>query len=261
MGFQLTRYKPELVLKLKLESEKVIEHGKEIIKKISPDLKVLNGPFKGMVYPSLDISELALVPKIVGSYEGQLHPVIQKIISTPYSDIINVGSAEGYYSVGFAMNMPSTIVHCYDINKKDMEFCKRMAEVNQVSNLTYNLRCDQQTLIHFDFKGRGLVFCDCEGYELSLFNEEVIKSLKHADILVELHDVINPSISGELLERFQDTHHFQIINTRSQHFTGLQGLDGLSEEDRNFSVFEHRGGLNQNIFMEWAFFRAKDSAV
>jgi hypothetical protein len=240
------------------DQEKIIKKGKSIISKISPGLQVLNGPFKGLKYPSLDITEAALIPKIVGSYEAQLHPVLQEIFKRPYTDIIDVGSAEGYYAVGLATKMPGTTVHCFDINEKDLEFSKAMAKHNNVNNLTYNKECSPATLINFRFKGRGLIFCDCEGFELQLFTEEVVRSLKNVDVLVELHDIANPIISSEILTRFQHTHTFRVVNNLNVDQSGLQGLEQLPEDDKRFALLEHRGGLYQNIFMEWAFFTANE---
>lgn len=239
--------------------EEIIERGKSIIQNISPEFQVLNGPFKGLKYPSLNITEATLVPKIVGSYEAHLHPLIEKIIQTPYTDIIDVGCAEGYYAVGFAMKMPKATIHCFDINEKDLDFCQKMAHHNNLNNITFNQLCSPEKLISFPFRGRGLIFCDCEGYELDLFTEEVINNLINVDVLVELHDVLNPIISSEILTRFQHTHNFQVINNLNVDLSTLSGIDQLSDEDKVFSTFEHRGGLYQNIFMEWAFITSKEN--
>jgi hypothetical protein len=243
---------------LKLEAE-IVERGKSIIRKVSPEFQVLNGPFKGISYPSLDITEAALVPKIVGTYEAQLHPFITQVTNTNYSDIIDVGSAEGYYAVGFAHHMRDSKIHCYDINEKDLDFCRKMAKKNGLTNLTYNNRCTPETLITFDFKGKGFILCDCEGYELELFTPEVINKLKNIDLLIEMHDVANPVISSAILSRFQYTHNFQVVNNLNVKRPSLTGLENLSEEDKAFSMLEHRGGLYQNIFMEWAFLTSKQN--
>jgi hypothetical protein len=239
------------------EELNVINKGKTIIKKISPDFTILNGPFQGIKYPSIDITELTLAPKITGSYEMHLTPLINDIMKTPYQNIIDIGCAEGYYAVGFAKKLPQSTVHCYDINKYDLEFCKKMADLNSVHNLTYNNFCSPETLVNFNYGKRSLIFCDCEGYELELFNEEVIKALKNTDILIEMHDVFNPVISGTLLERFKSTHDIKVINNSSVDYSRLQGMNHLSNSERAFAVYEHRGGLYQNIFMEWAFFTPK----
>jgi len=242
------------------ENIPVINKGKAIINKISPDFTVLNGPFKGMKYPSIDITELTLAPKISGSYEGHLTPLINELLQVPYNNIIDVGCAEGYYAVGFAKNIPQSTVHAYDVNEYDLEFCKKMAELNGVSNVSLNKFCSPETLINFNYGKRSLVFCDCEGYELELFNEEVIKAVSDTDVLVELHDVVNPVISETLLRRFKATHDVRIINNSNVDYSKLEGMDHISPGERAFAVYEHRGGLYQNIFMEWAFFTPKKTA-
>lgn len=252
-GYDITRVPP-----INQEQE-IFARGKSIIYKISPEFKVLNGPFKGLQYPSIDITESTLVPKIAGSYEAQLNTVIEKILYTSYSDIIDIGSAEGYYAVGFASRMPDTVIHCYDINERDLNFCKSMAKCNNVTNLTFNNFCSSETLINFNFRERGFILCDCEGYELELFSNEVIQAFKNVDLLIELHDNANPVISAELLSRFQYTHNFEVINNLNVIRPLLQGLETLSEEDKEFAIFEHRGGFYQNIFMEWAFLTSKSN--
>lgn len=248
------------LLFFKTRQKSIINKGKRVIQKLSIDgeYRVLNGAFKDLKYPSLDITEATLVPKIVGSYEYQLQPWLKKIVATNYSDILDVGSAEGYYAVGLAKLMPAATVHCYDINERDIEFSKKMAHANGVNNLTWNTFCDTNTLLNFPYRGKTLVICDCEGYELELFTEEVIKKCKEVDFLIELHDIINPVISGKLLANFQFTHTFSITNNLNVDYGVLNGLHNLSEEEKLFALFEHRGGLYKNVFMEWAYFTSKE---
>jgi hypothetical protein len=237
----------------------VINRGKSIIKKISPDYDILNGPFTGIKYPSIDITELTLVPKIVGSYEQQLLPVLNEIASKEYATVIDVGCAEGYYAVGLARMFPDAVIHCYDINQHDLDFCKAMANLNGLNNLTFNNFCSPQTLIDFEYKSKSLLFCDCEGYELELFTKEAVSALKTTDVLIEMHDVVNPIISSTLIKRFENFHDIQIFNNANIDYSALKGLEQLSNAEKAFAVYEHRGGLYQNIFMEWAFLTPKIS--
>lgn len=252
-GYQLVKIKS-------VSPQEVLEHkerGIRIIKTISPDLKVLQGPFEGLQYPHIDITEATLVPKIAGSYESQLNSIVERIIEKGYSDIIDVGCAEGYYAVGFARRMPATTIHAFDINKKDLEFCALMATKNDVSNISFNSFCSPRTLLDFVSTGRTLVFCDAEGYELELFTPEVISKLRNTDFLIELHDTVNPQLSSILKSRFINTHCIEIVNNRETDITNFfPKLDMLDATDKLYAVTEHRGGYNENCFMEWAYLTA-----
>lgn len=252
-GYQLVKIKS-------VSPQEILEHkerGIRIIKTISPDLKVLHGPFEGLKYPHIDITEATLVPKIAGSYESQLNSIVERIIEKDYSDIIDVGCAEGYYAVGFAKRMPATTIHAYDVNKKDLEFCALMAKENSASNIRFGTFCSPQTLTDFISNGRTLVFCDAEGYELELFTPEVITKLKNTDFLIELHDTVNPQLSSILKSRFISTHRIEIVNNRQTEETSFfHKLGMLDARDKLYAVTEHRGGYNENCFMEWAYLTA-----
>ena len=67
-------------------------------------------------------------------------------------------------------------------------------------------------------------------------------------------------ISETLLERFKKSHAVQIINNSNVDYSKLEGMDHITAGERAFAVYEHRGGLHQNIFMEWAFFTPKNTS-
>ena len=257
LGYRLEKIQPSG----EEEEAAIIERGREMIRKISPHFRVLNGLFTGMQYPSLQITEAALVPKLVGSYESQLQPLLSRLAGAPYSEVIDVGCAEGYYAVGLARSMPQAAVHGFDINEKDLAFCRQMMQINAVHNLSLHRYCSPETLISFPFTAKGLIFCDCEGYELELFTPEVVSALhtKNVDVLVELHDVLTPGITSKLMLRFSRTHDVQIISTHDKSAGPWKGLENLPEAEKTFAVFEHRGGINQDVYMEWAFFSNRPS--
>jgi hypothetical protein len=102
--------------------------------KISPDLTVKYGVFKGMkLLPGEESGSGSLIPKLLGAYEYELRPVLEKICHEHYTEIINVGCAEGYYAVGFAMRFPDAKVFAYDIDKGALKLCEEMARLNKVS--------------------------------------------------------------------------------------------------------------------------------
>lgn len=242
------------------EQGAVIRRGKALLPKISPDLTVLGGPFEGMKYPSAEITELTLLPKIAGCYEMQLFPVIRELTAIPFDNIIDVGCAEGYYAVGLGSLFPQAIIHCYDVNEEDLVFCRQMGDLNSVHNLTYHNFCSPETLKTFDYGRHSLVFCDCEGYELDLFTEEAVAALANTHVLVELHDVLNPAISKTILPRFAASHEVRLLNNSDLDFAELRQLDHLTPAEKAFAVCEHRGGLYRNVFMEWALLTPRRNA-
>src|SRR5215207_138666 len=65
-------------------------------------LSVRRGPFAGMRYPREAVAATTVVPKLLGSFELELHPVLDEVLDRGCSTILNIGSAEGYYAVGLA---------------------------------------------------------------------------------------------------------------------------------------------------------------
>ena len=211
---------------------------------------VLDGPFAGMKYEARPGGN---VPKMVGCYELELHPVIEKIVARQYASIVNVGCAEGYYAVGLAMRSPASRVYAYDIDAESRRLCEKLAVENECGErVCVRGRCDAGELVNVLTARPALVFCDCEGFELELLDPRQAPALKQCDILVELHDNFVPGLSEKLLPRFAATH--EIEKTRSvPRRAGLRPeLAMLSDRDQARALGEGRLGV-----MEWAWLRAK----
>ncbi|NQZ56647.1 MAG: methyltransferase [Lentisphaeraceae bacterium] len=190
------------------------KHIEEALKSISSDFTVKNGPFKGMVYPEKKAFGSAIVPKLLGSYEKELHEVIDEICSQKYSEVVDIGCAEGYYAIGLAMRMSEVNVFAYDTNVEAIGFCHKMARINNVEERVFTGSfCDGQTLCSIPFKGKALIISDCEGYEKELFTEEVVSRLGQHDFLIELHDCFDIEISSTIRQRFEKTHSIRAIRS------------------------------------------------
>ena len=224
----------------------------DLCKKISPESKVLSGPFEGMQYPQLVSFGSSLFPKLLGSYEDELHPFINSIKKNHYNSIIDVGCAEGYYAVGMARLFPATTVVAFDTNENAVSFCKKMAEFNRISNVKYESLCSASTLRNFDFKDKGLIISDCEGYEDTLFDKENIINLGHCDLIIELHDLIVPGIKEKLLELFEKTHDAAIVLSKLKSISDYAPLKQL-----NFRKYTDMILYERNTRMEWLVLTAK----
>ena len=158
------------------------------IRRVSPDLAVLHGPFRGMRYPRMASVGSALFPKIVGSYEQELHEVIERICAGGYSEIVDIGCAEGYYAVGLAMRLKEAQVYAFDTEESAVRLCREMAGVNGVeARMHFGGTCDTAALTALRFTKKALIVCDCEGYEVRLFTPETARGLVSHDLLVEVH--------------------------------------------------------------------------
>jgi hypothetical protein len=77
---------------------------------------VKNGPFKGMIYPRF------LYPsnfsKIIGSYEKEISDIIETLCNKRFTEIVNIGCAEGYYAVGFARRIDNVRVTACDNRRR-----------------------------------------------------------------------------------------------------------------------------------------------
>jgi hypothetical protein len=135
-----------------------------------PNLTVQNGPFAGMRYPKAASIGSALVPKLIGCYEKELHTVIEEICATDYTSIVDVGCAEGYYAIGLGMRLSNASVMAFDTNEEAIALCNEMARLNNVSSrLITGGFCSDLLLSRLPLGDRSLIICDCEGYELTLF--------------------------------------------------------------------------------------------
>ncbi len=95
---------------------------------------------------------------------------------------------------------------------------------------------------------------DCEGAELDLLKPELAPNLCQSDLLVELHDFINPSISETILSRFSETHDITLISSTERDPAAYPAIQFLNEEDRQIAISEFRPAV-----MQWAFMTTKSS--
>jgi len=95
-------------------------------------MRVLYGPFPGLLYPEAVSVGSEWLPKILGTYESELHHTIEALCARGYTTIINIGAGEGYYAVGLARRIHQSKVFAFETDPLGQELCRKMAEMNQV---------------------------------------------------------------------------------------------------------------------------------
>jgi hypothetical protein len=183
--------------------------------------RVATGPFAGMKYESPSVGS-AFLPKLLGTYEQELHPWIRRLLLAGHDVVMDVGCAEGYYVVDFARHLALTgtaaTVLGYDTDPQARERTMELARANGVEGIvSVHAACDAQTLAVFSER-RVLVICDIEGGEETLLGPSRAPRLQRADILVEVHDGPGKTrIRDTLLNRFSGSHDIEHVaaSTRS----------------------------------------------
>ena len=216
--------------------------------------KVQNGPFTGMLLPdatSWGIGDVA--PKILGCYELELHPSIEKAIARAPDVVINVGCAEGYYAVGLARRLPLAKTYAFDIDQRAQEVCAGAGALNGVADrLIVQGECTAEQLVKLTRGAkRALIVLDCEGAELTLLTPEIARQLAHCDILVETHDFIDRTITPALTKSLSAQHAVEQFREGARDPAGYPVLRQLGSLDRALVTCEFRPEVMYWL-MAWA---------
>jgi len=179
---------------------------KSVLKKLLAR-KVLAGPFAGMRYLGYS-SGSTLMPKILGTYEQELYPLLSRLEPRLKRTVVVVGAAEGYYVVGLLRLNPQLKVVAFELSAEARAALAALARVNGVeSRVDLREACEPDALKQvLADSPADLLLMDVEGYENVLLDPVAVPSLKSCPILVELHDFEGYSMAERLKERFSGTH-------------------------------------------------------
>lgn len=214
----------------------------------SGGLEVRNGPFAGMKIPRR-VAEGCFVPKLLGCYEAELHPVINYIRERRHGHVVNIGCAEGYYAVGLARLLPDSRIWAYDTDEQARMDCADLARENGIPDRV----TISGTFTHDDFAsfpaGDTVVICDIEGGENDLLDPEQAPVLAEFDIQVELHNHIETPKNQALINRFSETHEIRQILPSTRDINAYPEIRDLEHLDQLLAFWEFRRGPNPWLFM------------
>jgi len=202
---------------------------------------VVGGPFAGMKYIRLS-TEGALIPRLLGSYESELHPHLQRIAQAGLDCVIDVGCAEGYYAVGLARMLPGVMVHAHDISAEAQTVCRRLAELNGVADRVSVGGKFEPTDFEAFAGRRTLVIVDAEGAETDILQPEVSPALAGMHVIVETHDIYRAGTLAELTRRFSPTHDIVRVDLGPKTDALPQWMAELGHLDQLLAVWEWRQG-------------------
>lgn len=201
--------------------------------------RVRGGLFAGMEYVS-EATEGALIPRLLGTYESELHPFFKAFAEAGVETVIDIGCAEGYYAVGLARLMPGASVHAFDIDEAARKACAELAARNGVAGRVHIGGAFAPDGFEA-FTGRKvLVMVDAEGAELDILQPALSPALAGMNIVVETHDVYRPGAFEELVRRFASTHQIIRVRQQAKTFEMPEWLQELPHLDQLLAVWEWR---------------------
>jgi len=204
---------------------------------------VRTGPFRGMVYPPAAFragTGFNMAARLLGSYEAELHDVVERVVTDGFGRILDVGSGDGYYAVGLARRLPGCTVEAYDPDPVAQRLCHALAHANGVLDrvdVRHGATCDD---LRVPRAGRTFVKMDCEGCELELLRPDESELLRCSTILVELHDFLGGDTTHEVLGRFEPTHVAELVESRPRSVEDYPELALLDEAAATAIVSERR---------------------
>jgi len=215
------------------------------------DRTVLNGPFASMSYPEMTSIGSALYPKLLGSYERELHEVMDYIVEQNYECIVVIGCAEGYYAVGLAIQMKNVRVYAFDIDQDAIRLCEAMAALNNVQIRTSG-HFSPGTFSEICLGKRALIISDCEGYESEIFTHDTRSFLRDHDLLIETHKTRLTNTLTQMRDVVSCTHtiseYCSIHDTRRAYQYVYPELNGFDIIERTKILAEGRNGKSTWIF-------------
>jgi hypothetical protein len=202
---------------------------------------IVSGPFRGMRYGKISYGS-QLLPKLLGTYEKELHSTIDHIINKPYGAVVNIGAGEGYYVVGLGAKLARSWLYAFECHQPSSRLLMKIAASNDIHHrLTLQGECTVSLLrecLSRPVEDRVLILCDVEGAEVTLLSPLEIPALAQADILVEIHGC---AAACEMRQRFDSTHTIEIICARPRDSSDWPRRIRLEQRYHAECLNEYRG--------------------
>jgi hypothetical protein len=212
-------------------------------------LRVRSGPFAGMDYV-VNAAEGALLPRLLGVYERELHPDLLAFAAEGLDHVIDIGCAEGYYAVGLARLMPGVTINAYDIDETARRRCGLLAKANGVTDrVIVRGEFRGQDFETFRDRGRVLVFIDAEGFEDDILRPDLYPALAGFNLVVETHPDHRAGVTERVMERFAATHDIRRLDPSIEQAQLPPQLTGRSHLDMLLACWEWRAGPTPWLIM------------
>lgn len=178
---------------------------------------------------------------LTGQYESELYGIVSAAANKGYDTFVDLGCANGFYAVGFALICPACEIIAFDIDAIARETTKLNAQLNNVSERVSVREGADSAELEAALKGRQNVFLltDIEGAEIDVLDPTKCPSLSTCDLLVELHGEPE-KVAGILRQRFEQSHRSRLIGRTPRNPFSFPNLPLRFEDDAWALVSEGR---------------------
>jgi hypothetical protein len=213
-----------------------------------PGSIVSDGPFGGLRYAGWHGHGSAIYAKLLGTYEAELHPFVECVVSARPELVVDVGCAEGYYAIGLARRLPSAKIVAADSSERARQMCSEMARANAVTDRVEIMGVlHREGLLKLAAVPRGWLICDCEGGEVDLLDNQVLNKLSSWFLLVELHEYLVPGVEDRLIGLASCTHNVEVIDSVDDYRRARKwprpAMEAMSSQITHAMYREGRPGL------------------
>ncbi|MCA3419753.1 MAG: hypothetical protein INF88_12730 [Roseomonas sp.] len=198
------------------------------------------GPLKGFRLNEQQVwGQGDLGPKLLGLYEQE---VLERIAAKgkKWDCVINLGAGDGYYGVGLVKSGLAARSFCFEQKDEGQAAIKHAADTNGVADRVSILgRADADFLnnpaLHGIDLSHTLIIIDIEGGEFSLLTANLLKRLKDAELIVELHGrfiATNPNPEAAFLQRLAQYFRCDLFSMGQRDPSTITELSMLGDSDR-----------------------------
>ena len=216
--------------------------------KLYSNCEVITGPFKGLKYAEPTAVCGPIIPKLLGTYEAELIPIINSIKNNKYKTIFNVGAAEGYYCIGFSMIFKNSKIKAYEIDLEGIEYLKKNIKKNNkqkvIEIINKNAKEDIQKI---NKKDRNLIFSDCEGCEFDIFDTSTISNLNNTDLIIEIHS--DSFYETDIEKNLKNTHEIQRVGYGTSRMIDITQAQEYDIDIKNFSKVSRENRTDFHYFL------------
>jgi len=188
-----------------------------------------------------------IASKIYGFYENKIQQKL-KDINNPI--LIDIGAADGFFAIGSLKSKICEFCYAFEETKKSRENLFKTAQINNVQNklsiIGKATKDNFFSLLPSEINfSKVTILCDIEGGEFDFFSDEILKTIKYSNIIIEIHKNHNKNLEIDLLERIKKYFDVSVIIDNDKNFENVSELHTLNDIDRNLICSEGRSYIGK----------------